>query len=364
MALRGLGGTRGRVPSEQVVAGLSGHLAGRDEPAPTISRLRWRAARRRRVEVDRLGGRWSAGSSWLARATVPLLMLASLCGPAALMVSWVSSRAGQVAVAPPTDTPDLRARRAAAEEAALGWVQAWLRASASESASLKRWWSGVELRLPAAGAQVIGARVIQATAVAPGVWSVLVAADVTPPGMSMQRRYFQVPVAVGGGERTASARVLTLPAEVSAPGTDASAQLAYVTGVPISGPAGSTVAGFLTALLTGAGDLTRWSAPSSPARSVTPPVARSVSVQTILADRDATGLVTGTPADGESVSLLVTADLLAQPTPPASQPTPPASATPAAVPPSITTGQWLLTLTARAGRWEVSSIDSTPALSQ
>lgn len=87
-------------------------------------------------------------------------------------------------------------------------------------------------------------------------------------------------------------------------------------------------------------------------------------MQTILADRDATGLVTGTPADGESVSLLVTADLLAQPTPPASQPTPPASATPAAVPPSITTGQWLLTLTARAGRWEVSSIDSTPALSQ
>ncbi len=353
----GLGGSRGRLRRELVRAGSSEHLAGREAPARAVLR-RGRIRQRQQPPVPRLGGRWTAGSSSLARFTVPLVVLAALCGPVALMVSWLSSHVPQTSVAPATDSPDLLARRAAAEEAALGWVQAWLGASAADSTSLKRWWSGVELRLPAIGSQVAGARVVQSTAVAPGIWSVLVSGDVTPLGQPTQRRYFQVPVAVGGGEGTASARALTIPAEVPAPGTDAGAQLAYGTGVPVSGPAGSTVAGFLTALLTGSGDLARWSSPTNPARSVTPAVARGVSVQTLLADREVPGLITGTPSDGESVSLLVTADLRSD------RPQPTVSSSPVTDAPSVTTGQWLLTLTARAGRWEVSSIDSTPALSQ
>lgn len=360
--VRGLGGARDSATG-LVRAGSSKDLAGVDESAPT-SRRAWLRSwwGRDHAQVARLGGRWTAGSSSLARLTVPLLFLAALSGPAAVMLSWTSARSDPVVPAVVGDTPDLAARRVAAEETALGWVLAWLGASRADSAALKRWWSGSELRLPDVGAQVSAARVLQSTAVAPGVWSVLVAADVST-GVATQRRYFQVPVAVSGGEHTAAARALTIPAEVSAPGTDASAQLAYTTGIPVSSPPGATVAGFLTALLTGTGDLSRWSSPANAARAVTPPVCRSVTVQAIVADRDVPGLITGNPTDGDSVALLVTADLRAEPavTTPATTPGP--SLGPSGAP-MVATGQWLLSITARAGRWEVASIDLTPALSQ
>jgi len=374
-----------RAASKPVRSGLGGDLAGsRLRPDRTLlegrtSTSMWRGLGRLRREsgqrVPALGGRWTAGSSAAARLSVPVLIVAALAGPAGAVVALSGARSAPVSLVSVQESPDLVARRVAAEETALGWVQAWLTASASDPAALKRWWSGTQLRLPVVGSRVSGARVLRSTAEAPGVWSVLVAADVVAPaGAAGQRRYFQVPVAVSGGELTAAARALTIPAEVPGPGGEATVQMDYSTGVPVSSAAGATVAGFLTGLLTGSGDLTRWAAPANPARPVTPAVYRAVVVQSIVATGDVPGLITGTPADGTSVALLVTADLRAAAIS-AGDPTgsstsvssPTGSSTSAGDPtgsPVVTTGQWLLTVTARAGRWEVASLDVGPAVTQ
>ena len=272
---------------------------------------------------------------------------AILCGPAGLAISLTRGSATAPAAAAVED-PNRDARRAAAQDVAARWTRAFLSTPAAQADRLQLFWPG-PLTLPSTAASVGDATAMDATAAAPGVWTVTVALDVTPAGGAATRRYFQVPVAVAGGTSGAQAKPLTVPAEISGPGVAAPGALAYPITVSSTGAAGVAVHGFLSAYLAGTGDLTRWSAPALSVNPVTPAPYGDVQVAQLQASDDAAGLSNGQPSDGTAVHLLATVAMRLL-------------ATEDGQADAYRTGQYLLTVTARAGRWEVSAIDTAPVV--
>ncbi len=112
---------------------------------------------------------------------------------------------------------------------------------------------------------------------------------------------------------------------------------------PVDGDASltQTVAQFLGAYLAGAGDVTRYVSPAAPVpvTAIAPPAYTKVNVDEILTDTQVDG--TSAPAEGGQLRVLVDAT-------------------------AVTSGKqtsevnYTLTLRARAGRWEIYSIDPAP----
>lgn len=169
-----------------------------------------------------------------------------------------------------------------------------------------------------------------------GVWSVTVAVTVTDLRKSTARRFFRVPVTATDGALAA----LTLPSPVSAPPIESGPRLSYQEPVASSGPVASTAAQFLSAYLTGSGDVTRYLSPGIHLSAISPAPFTSVKVTDLRADLSID--TTAVPQDGTVLRILIGADA------------------------SVTDKQGLavayaLTLRARAGRWEVSAIDQAPS---
>ena len=176
------------------------------------------------------------------------------------------------------------------------------------------------------------ARITQAD----GTWSVTVAATVTDVRQVTARRFFQVPVRLDAGAVSA----LTLPAAVSPPLVAPAASSDYSTQMDSTGPQGQTVTEFLGAYLTGAGDVGRYLTPGVSLTALTPAPYTSVRLDDL---RGATTVpATTAPQDGQRLRVLATATAVV---------TDQQSS-------SVT---YALTLTARAGRWEINAIDPAPA---
>jgi hypothetical protein len=194
------------------------------------------------------------------------------------------------------------------------------------------------------------------------VWSVTVGVRVVEPdaqpassavgvgGGQPALRYFQVPVA-SAGEHTAGRwaySALSAPAEVAAPTLAPAPALAYGPLQPASpGDArAQTVQQFLTAYLAGStdGGLDRYLSPGTVMQPVTPPPYTAVEVEEIAAagpdanDPSATGRV---PVDGSRQQVMVTVRATGRDS----------DRIPLA---------YAFALTARAGRWEITSLDPAP----
>ncbi|MFJ3699641.1 conjugal transfer protein [Streptomyces sp. NPDC090052] len=208
--------------------------------------------------------------------------------------------------------------------------------------------------------QVDAVRVQEVSA---GYWSVTVAAripaaaDAKKPGSETDSggqaaggdgvlRYFQVPVrAAASGALVAAA----LPAEVSAPDAGAPPELDYGLAAPAqsSDAAVQTLQAFLSSYLTGGSDLDRFLSPRTVLSPVSPAPYTRVQI-TQLAERSTDEPGSSWPdgkalPDGARRQLLVTADA----TGPDGQARP------------LT---YAISLKARAGRWEISSLDAAPGL--
>lgn len=164
-----------------------------------------------------------------------------------------------------------------------------------------------------------------------GIFQVTVAASVEG-----TQRYYMVPVQVSADSLSA----LTLPAPTPAPETKPERDRAYRTTFPSTGPTATAVLAFLRALLTGQGDVTRYISPGAPIVAVVPAPYKSVDLRTVTGLSDEVP-----PTKGEIAHVLATA-----------------IGTDAAKRPATT--QYALTLAARDGRWEVSSIDLAPAITK
>lgn len=283
----------------------------------------------RQVVEARLASKVISGALVAALASGPVAVV----GVAAVV--WSSS---------PTDGPVAeassavaRAERASAGEFATRVVRSWLQADREHSEEWKQLApSGSSVNLPEVGMQTADAQVASIDR-HDQAWSVVVGVTVTDADESASRRYFQVPVTAADHAVAA----LSLPTPVAGPSEDDSGRLDYGQIVQPGGPVAEVVDGFLQAYLIGEGDVARLSAPGASIRAVKPPPYASVSISEVKArDRDVD--TSQAPDEGTDLRVIVTGDAVISDSQQA-------------------TVSYALTLTARAGRWEVAAIDPVPA---
>ncbi|MEU1628190.1 conjugal transfer protein [Streptomyces sp. NPDC020096] len=209
---------------------------------------------------------------------------------------------------------------------------------------------------------------VRMSTVAPGYWSVVVAARVTGPGPSASPsdssttdssgpdgaapgsagalRYFQVAVRSSDSAGHGGLVAVALPAEVSAPGQAQPPALNYGPSHPAqsSDPAVQTLQGFLAAYLTGSEGLDRYLSPGTTLAPVTPAPYTAVQISQIAGPDGSDGDQSQTvPRDGTRRHLLVDV----------------AATAPGGVTRPLT---YAVELAARAGRWEVASLEAAPQL--
>lgn len=312
-----------------------------------------------------VGERWTGGAWITAKLTSVGLWLLIACGPVGLIVALAAARGP----APPTDRTaspvvdaqaisDAAAAERNAAELAQGFVVAWLSTAQGEEKRLEAF--GIDtsgFRLPETAAMASNSAAADVTEVQPGVWSVRIGVDVTwpapvvagdEPGDNLndadaaksapptQRQYFQVVVERNGD----GLAVQTLPAPVPAEATSTASRLVYGERVPPGDEVFDTAAGFLRALLTGDGDLTRYVAPAADLVPITPPPYSAVEMVEVRVGH----LVQPSP-DGTTTRLLATAVAVS-------------------LGGQELTVQYPLVMTARDGRWEVVEISQTAATSR
>lgn len=283
---------------------------------------------------------WTGASATSTRVVTFALLVCLVCGPLALLAFLMSGTtstpapAAAVAVDGDVDT------RALASAFAEDLVITWLTTPRLEEKRLEQF--GLESRsitLPAKPWIATDPSTAGIEKSPDGhTWSVTVAVTVataaSEPGV---RRYFRVPVVVTDG--TLAAR--TLPAPIAAPATAEPSDLGYRYRASVTDPVGAAAQDFLSALLV-AGSVDRFISPDADIIAVLPAPYTSVDVEEILLDQELAD-EDANPETGRTLHLLVTA-------------------TAALDGEHQTTVQYALTMTAREGRWEASSIDVAPLL--
>lgn len=296
-----------------------------------------------------LQSRWTAGPALATKGASGLLWTALLTGPTALLLAL----SGVLGSAPPVSAPaapaiDRVGEQAVVAEFAGRLVTLWLTSVRGQEAQLDPLLRGVQVSLPQVAWSAGPITVADQRRLPDGTWMVVMAATVGPAGASPPAgtagaagvvRYFQVPVHLDAGGPVA----LALPAPVAAPGVAAQPpRLDYRYRATQDDPVAVSVQQFLAALLAGDGDVTRYLSPGTTISPVTPAPYTSVTVTDIATDLE---LIAGAaaPADGTQLRALITATAIGDPEQQASV-------------------QYPLTLTVRGGRWEITTIDATPAL--
>ncbi|WP_104056277.1 MULTISPECIES: conjugal transfer protein [unclassified Arthrobacter] len=148
--------------------------------------------------------------------------------------------------------------------------------------------------------------------------------------------WYQIAVQTQGEEMAPAG----MPAPVSVPAVGDAPQLGYTSRVA-NKEIQATVADFMTAYLTGQGDVTRYVSPETTISAITPAYWTQAKVKTI---QSVSEVEDGTPVAGQTAEVLVDMNLTRDTT------TKPA--------------QYVLSLKVRDGRWEIQSLNSAPALSK
>lgn len=313
---------------------------------------------------------WTHGSVLTTRVVSVALGLCVIAGPAALAWRVIDGGSGaDQAPAAAVSVQDLETRRGAAEDVAVQWVLAWLSATQETPEGVAGFYNG-PVSLPAAATVVHRTSVTDAQAVAPGVWSVTVGADVELTG-AVVRRYYQVPVSVDGDAKGAAAQVMAVPAVVTGPAKSATPRGdSYATTVAPGTGLHEAAEAFLGALLIGEGDITRFATPGTDFRAISAPFGEVEVLNMSAAPGQGSDLLA--PADGDTTRALVDVVLTetaAKAAPDSDEAETTASPEPdpepgSGQPTSGVQAQYQLSLTARAGRWEVTSIDQAPTSPQ
>ncbi|MFE2270700.1 conjugal transfer protein [Streptomyces lavendulae] len=320
-------------------------------------------------EAGGVGG-WSTGAQANSAALMRWLVWGLIAlGPLLGALAYLSVPTTSAAPAPKTapSAPAASGGQGAAGFASL-FVAAYLSAGRGDESKLAAYYPPAgSLQLDGVSGQRRGEQltVVRLRQTDTAVWSVTVAARVTgamptstpstQPGASPSPsaatevvRYLQVPVATAPGAGGATAyTALALPAEVAAPERAKTPELAYGAMRPAlpTDPRTQAVTSFLSAYLTKAGaELDRYLAPGTRLAAPSPAPYSGVAVDQFAAEGETGGEpVVSVPGDGTTLRLLVTLRATGQD----------------GVRLPLT---YALTLKARAGRWEIASLDGAPAV--
>ncbi|MFJ8158480.1 conjugal transfer protein [Streptomyces sp. NPDC094468] len=302
--------------------GIQDSANGAAAPAVAGARLE---AMRRRVHLSRM-------ALWTVMAT----------GPIALGFVVVSTPPTAQATVPGKPTGVRTVVAAEPDGYAQLFLSAWLRSSADDATSAQARLAqslapGVDLPAPDSGVHRApqSVTVLRSVQGASGSWSVTVAVQYAGSPV----RYYMVPVAYDAAQ-TAFA-VTGAPGEVAGPARARPAESPYAVTVP-QGDLSSAVGEFLSAYLTGAGQVDRYLAPGVHLSAVSPAPYSAVTVEQVLSAEEAAAAAK-VPADGSTVRVAVR--VLAQDA---------GDRWPLA---------YELTLRARSGRWEVAALGAGTAQS-
>ncbi|WP_052442931.1 conjugal transfer protein [Streptacidiphilus neutrinimicus] len=287
----------------------------------------WRQGRARRAAV------------WAALAAGPLALFASCAStrvPAHTSTRAAASAAAPVAAQDPSGFAQL-------------FVSLWLRTDSSADdahlAALRGFAPNVELRTAqgtGSAMSVAQCASVRSTRLRSGYWSVVVGCE-TDIGGQAAMRYFAVPVEMDqSAAGVGSLAVVTQPAAVAAPAPAGVPQTLYPADAAAGTPLASSVSAFMTAYLTGQGDVTALLSPG--ARVPAPASALYGQVQVGQVAVGQPGMDAPVPADGTTCQVWVQVTATDQN----------GTAWPLG---------YALRMRARAGRWEVAALEAGPALS-
>ncbi|HEY3472603.1 MAG TPA: conjugal transfer protein [Amycolatopsis sp.] len=269
--------------------------------------------------------------AWLAVLVSPLLTI------------------GGLIVLQPAGTPAMRDGGAPVPSATPeGWaemyVRSWLSATRDDSAGLEAFYPPAAKSQRAVGTQVpVDTAVVWAVTPAPGIWSVVVVVDVLvlQPGGGRKATLLCAQVAMTGANGTYVAT--GLPSPVACPRAGDAVALGYDEVADPGGPIGQSITGFLAAYLTGQGQLDRFVSPGASMAPPRPAPYAAVQVAEVRTHEKFEPGQAARPVDGAVVHSFTHAwgwDATGQTTP----------------------VDYALTLVARAGRWEITSIDPAPLI--
>lgn len=311
----------------------------RSKPAPADPPVGEQSSGRPSQDLPPIASGSAQSVSWLATRALSMLLLGCLlAGPIALVLVLGSALGGEPSstTTTPASAEDRSGERAIAGQFAEQLVTAWLASTSDHPEPLQA--------LVPAAAVPVGTRkafVVTDPAVA-GIesvgegWSVTVAASVTDARDVTARRFYQVPVQVSGSSVVA----LSLPTVVSGPALAPPPASAYRAQIPTSTPLGVAVSEFLSAWLTG-GEISRYLTPAVVLSAPLPAPFTTARVDELRAAGDDIDPAVA-PTDGQLIRVLatVTASVTDQ---------------------QAVAADFAVSLTARAGRWEISGIDRAPA---
>lgn len=313
---------------------------------PQSEQATWARTQERKTQLVRFGLFGAIGAGVLALI---------------LVLSGFSASSPTV-VKPKSTTAVDTAAQAQAEDLAQQFVVTWLQAKRGAEKTLAPYVRSEGIRLPAEALFVVNDPRIASVELQPAplsavaasgtgapisntssVYSVVVSASVrqvSEPAESVQRRFYSVPVVVHDG----SARAASIPSPIPAPATGPDVNLGYKYRIVAGHPSNTAVQQFLAALTAGTGEISRYIAPGTSLRAISPAPYMSVKVVDLVSDCDFSGEAADkATADGIKIRVLATAELTVTAT-------------------DSVTGQYALTLTSRGGRWEVSAMDLSPLL--
>lgn len=291
--------------------------------------------------VNRLGAKVAVGAFYAGLVLTAGLSVASYANSTA-----PAEQAGSSIQASPDTT--------AAQALAQRYVAAWLSASQTDQTRVQ---AVTGSTLPVAPSKALEFSELAVAGVhhdqQSGLVSVTVSALITEPVATEQpesksasaqakkpaahTRYFTVVIA----QQDQAVSVVGYPAPVAGPAPAPEVSLGYPQRVHEDTELGQAVTGFLQAYAAGAGEVGRYTAPGTEISPISPASYAKVTFAELRADQ----AVPDQPANGQSLRVMVTAQAALLDTTA-----------------SEMTVSWALQMTARDGRWEITSIDPTPAL--
>ncbi|WP_331723086.1 conjugal transfer protein [Nocardia sp. NBC_00511] len=284
--------------------------------------LRRMAARRRRESI----------------AVIAVAGLAILGGGRAIFDAFDSSSSGPTV----NTTTSVVGHAQLAGSFARDFVVTYLSLSAAGQSQLGAYVSGAQsATLPPVGRQVSDPAVafvsLSSSESGIDIWSVTISvrsATRATAQTDVQRQFYRVAVSVGAGR----VRALSLPAVVEPPASGSDLTLVYRASCAVDTVLGTVASGFLQALLTGSGDIARYTTAGSGIAALKPTPFTSVETATISADDPECGTRTNTARVLVSINPKGDGGV---------------------VTPTL---DYPLTMVRTAGQWQVASVDPAPAL--
>lgn len=321
-------------------------LARKSDRTPIADSNSPRSSKKNSAEQKAAQGHpWTRGSEIGSKLIGAMMAFGIIAGYLGLGIGWLALNRPVEAVAQ-TTTENETISQSVAGGYATGFVSAWLNASREDPGELAGFidLTGQGSFLSPEPWDYRDLDVVTVTPVTDQITNVLVSANVKETttdddkeSTTWPRRYWQVAIATGADGGVSAAG---FPAPVNAPAA-ASVSMSYPGTVGRTGDVGKAVTDFLTAYLTGEGEITRFIAPETQITPIRPTPFTRIDIIDISSNED----VTESTNEGDEVRILATIGAQRQDD-------------------RLVPASYALTMTLRSGRWEISRIDPAPLTKQ